>query len=335
MQNIERGPFEQNLNKAEERKNDWQEGLQKTIDGLIERSPYQRSYEGETEVLYNPEEGERYQVGVIEKADNPDFEKMYGLFDRYVEQMGLVDSAEDMKSWLMEEEEIKFFYIEKDGEIVSANCVGLAPIANEKGERTTEGLLLGHYAATKESVRDKGLTKELFSNVCRFGLETAKKDGLELKSFVTEAADRRLNLLFDYQVEGDRGQEKMKPFYYDQDGNLCEVPYKTPDTGDAYHLMIRRFDGRETISTNELLDIVRTVALDYYEDEEDQRENVEEWQGVVNDISSVLEKAQVKEIHLLSYQDIKERKKDLESENKQVIERESAWEKKERESREK
>ncbi len=328
---IEKGFGQERAEGSKKEQNNDTETVENYIESLFEGSRYRRTSQGNVDVLYNPESGQRYEIGRIEASDLEKEEsqellkEIHGLLEEYHLQTGITESFEELAEWLKDEEcDLGIFYIKDEkGEIVAANCTEFLPLIDQEGNETSEGILIGWYAATKEAVRLEQLTREIFPNSFQFGLDAARKNRINLTAFVIEAADRRLSLLIGGQDQESRGKEKVRPFYYDEEGNLCEVPYRSPDTGEFSHLIVLMFDSRDELSADELLEIIRTIFHDYYDNEEEVEKHRNDWEPIIEDISN---KLQGKEIHMLGHWDVRERAKELKSQGKELVEYESPWE---------
>lgn len=313
------------FNQEVNRNNNWEENLRNIIKRL-KQSSYKRISEGEVDTISNLEKGTQYKIKKMSLDDTSKLEEVFNLLKKYENQTGLKEDINGLKD-LLKEEDIAIFYAEDEkGNVVSVNCAEVLSI-NNKEEKSEEAILVDYYISTEESFRLEKITEELLPNVFQFGLDRARKKGVNLKALVLEAADKRLSFLFDGQKEGRRGEEKMRPFYYDKEGNLCEVSYKIPDTGKVYHLMIYMLDGRDTISNEELVDILKTIVFSYYENKEEIEKNKSQWSMIIEEVIEIFKREEVEKINILSYKDIKEKKRELELKGKKVIEEESSWEK--------
>ncbi|OHA50500.1 MAG: hypothetical protein A3A97_01275 [Candidatus Terrybacteria bacterium RIFCSPLOWO2_01_FULL_40_23] len=291
---------------------------------LMHSSSYERQAgEKGREILVSREDGgERYELGQIHAPFDPAFEGVHKVLQNIPMR---IESLNEMRTWPAFD--VGIFYIRdpqnKNGKDrhteIAANVVGYLPIKKVNSEEQ-EGILAAWYAATNPEYKDKRLTDEGFPNALKFGLEKAKKYGHAFKAVVAEGFDGRLELLGSRE---ERGTEKIRMFYK-KNGALIEVPYQEPLKGYNLHLLVKTFDGRDAMSTSELLDIVRTLYIDYDVPEK-------KWRPAYERLERELLEAENNEVSFLSFKD----RKMLESEGQEIILQESPLEKKRRESRSK
>jgi hypothetical protein len=198
------------------------------------------------------------------------------------------------------------------------------------------------YVLNDKKQKNKGLGRELYIGAYENAQKEAQSEGLELKSVIGETVP---------EVEGylnKMGRKRL--FYRDQEDNLCEVPYlqppvaegePAPEAGET-QLMLKMIDGRQSVGSRELLQILKPIYTQQYsgigfaiEVEGVSRDSAQRWASRVvmpylDQLSRHLQEAKDGQIQLLDADRLEELKLQVASEGKKFFNIEQNIKKQER-----
>lgn len=212
------------------------------------------------------------------------------------------------------------------GEIVSVMSAQMADMVQSKGSH--DQALIVWYVVTSDDQKGKGLALELYRNVYRHALDTARLQNKRISSIVGEAVK---------EVEGYLGKMgRKRPYFTDKDGNLCEIPFPQAPIGaetvdkepPQEHLMVRFLDDRSHCSISEILALVKTVFAQYldprYDDLYDSESEIEQvkkaTQKLYRGIKTRVSDSKNDDVILLNAKEREEMREMLEQKGKRIIE---------------
>lgn len=259
-----------------------QENMRKIIDGLAEKSRYQRQEVSPSQEKIVSPEGEKFSVERIKDPKSKDVQKLFKFLKRFDPEE--CDSPKIIKDAIANPTDAYAYYIIKNekGEVIAhtqGSYLEMEP-SGEK-EESDQAILFMGYTITDEDYGRRGLAMESNRGVFKYAAEKAEQNEQELKAIVVEAVEAS-------EVLANRlGMERI--YFEDNEGNIHEVPYICPpllwdektgrpldpeteeigekdikDYSVPEHLMIRMIDGRKEMDAEELMAILDPVYSDNY-----------------------------------------------------------------------
>lgn len=217
-----------------------------------------------------------------------------------------------------------------DGKMVALSNTAYLELEGKKGE-PKNAIIFDAYLVTDSKHRGKGLGRELYQNTYRHALEKAKAAGSGLGGIVGEAVsavEPFMNRLGSRRVYFEDGQ-----------GNLREAPYiqapvdwdpktgKNSQEATPEHLMLRLTDGKQALSSAELLAMVKAIydenyvfPEEFFKSEKASANCEKIVMGYLERLRKALSEARGGKLILLSEDERGQKKKELAAKGKKLIE---------------
>ena len=260
--------------------------LEKIIDELAARSPYKRATASPTtEIISARDEKDAkfselgdLKIEQVKDPASPKVEGIVNFMNKFEPEEA--DPPEIIRDAIADPTGIYAYHIieNKAGEVIAHNqssYLELEPPGED--EEASQAIIFNGFVITADDAQRKGLASELYQTMMRCHLEKAKAEGQEVKAIVAEG---------DADSEAFLNSVGLRRIYFeDNDGHWRELPYLQPPIewnkrtgmpkgwkeGDDLkefcipeNLMIRRVDGQQEMTMDELRPMLETIYLDNY-----------------------------------------------------------------------
>lgn len=256
-----------------------QDTFKKFIGKLDKLSPWRREKKPDDWTEISNEKGEKYRIERLRNPKDKRVKGSHGLLARIfgkreVDSLDTTETAMDGKVVGDEKTEdiplIVTTVENEKGEVVGTTHSAILESFDEDFSGKGKSFAIDAYTAIAEGEQNKKLGLEMYRHRLEELVAEAEKQGKPLDSIVAEVHG---------EAEGFYNQVGLKRLYFrGQDGKMHEVPYYQSVLADAWnkktgqpregeervpeHLMIAQLDGRNEITTEELLEKMRAM-MDY------------------------------------------------------------------------
>lgn len=304
--------------------------LEKIINELASKSKYERTVlpNGDVELISRSSEKEKFTLHQITDPDDPAVVELIKLLKQKIDP-DEVDTIETIQTAIRTNWGIYFIMKNKTEEVIAHTNSSLLDL--ESGDKK-EGIHYMSYAVTREQDEGKGLAREMYTDMHRYALEKARKEGIFIKGIISES-DAGVED-FVYKLDGQK-----RIYFEDKEGNVHEVPYECgphdwdKDTGESLmesapeHLMLRLLDGRQELSIQEMMQMVRTLykgnyifEKEFFNSDKAYRRNLEVVEEFMKNLEETLNKSKDGRLFFMSSQEREQKKTTLEAQGKKMYE---------------
>lgn len=307
---------------------EWIAELQSTSKFSREKTPDGR------EKIRNPE-GEEFFIRRVTDPKDPTVKKIHQFLVKAftAEEADTFDTIQGAVS-----SDYQAYHVIEDasGKMVALSNTAYLELERKKG-KSKDAIIFDAYLVTDSKQRGKGLGRELYQNTYQHALKKAKAAGSGLRGIVGEAVNA---------VEPFMNRLGSRRVYFeDGQGNLREAPYiQTPVDWDPKtgknlqeatpeHLMLRLTDGKQELSSGELLTMVRAIYDENYVFPEEffkSKKALERCEQIVGryveELKAALGVAKNDRLFLLSKEEREQKRKDLAARGKKLIEHKTSSE---------
>lgn len=306
---------------------DSHQAMEARIAELAQQSRFTKLSEADREILRSPE-GEEFSLRRVEGSEDDALEQIHAL----LEKVFSFKETDPLKTLQKNagKDHIVYYYIENaKGEVLALSQTEYLNFAVDPSSQR-EGLLFVVYIATDPEARSQGFATELYQKMYSFGLEKAEQSDERLAAVIGETVDA---------VEPFLNRMGRKRVYLEDDqGNVKEVPYILPPldwdpkTGGPVldsskeHLMLRLLDGRQGLSTGELLGMVRSIYdmyifdREYFVSEDAYENHQKHLQAYFENLSGAMKDAKGGHLFLMNAEEREVKHQELEKQEKRFIE---------------
>lgn len=248
--------------------------MQDLIERLQTKSKYTRKKVSSYHELIYLDQG-NFSIDLLTTHDDSKLQQAYDfLSEIFGPEMD--DYENIVNEWIFDSNIAYHALSDSEGRVIAAANSSYMPLEN------SESILAVWYVAVGPEFRGKRLANELYQNIYQFALDRAEDQNSNLKAIVGEAFHKDIGTIG--RVLNREEIARKRVYYHDLAGQVKEVPYASPplrwnvengmpeEEAQANHLMAKLTDGRERMSSQELLQMVKAIYKDsYFPREEDFR----------------------------------------------------------------
>lgn len=240
------------------------------IEKLKEESNFKRFEEKNGNCVLESKDGEKFTIELITSPGQREVEEvqniLYETFNREE-----VDPVEVLKAAIKGETPngekditpYKVYTLKNEkGEIIALRAGGVLDLKDEFGADTNEVIFMGTYIVTQKNLQQKGFARELFISSLIDAKKEAENKGKKFKAFAGEVVSKaeyfqnNMGVKRAYLKTSENVLEEIKyiqpPTEWNPDsGNPAERAASVPE-----HFMVLMMDGRQGITSKEVLEIV-------------------------------------------------------------------------------
>lgn len=221
----------------------------------------------------------------------------------------------------------------KKGEIIAVSSSSLIDYIKPEGDNFNtieprQSTIFISYILTDPKYRQNGLSSSLYQNTYIEAISDARKNQSIIKGIIGESVETAENYL--------NKMNRKRIYFNDKDGNIQEVKYLCPPLHyddqkkntksniTPEHLMYRALDNQQEFTTTELLSIVKGIYKEMYvlktlQNEKTKKYNVKLVLKIYHQLEKELQQAQNGKVFLMSATERAEKKVELESKGKKLI----------------